>query len=306
LNAFHKFVIIGVFALVFLTVTSVSAVEAVELSHDNSKPGEFKRLGGASGFAVSFSPPNADWPIQRVRIFGYRYGNKTETMEFVIEIWTANRSVLYSQPHPYAAFRTAPSWNDIDIAGPKVSQMFYVVFFSGATQERGVIVAVDSTVVNRNSEITVAGRLLTDWSATGFVPPLKKENTNWMIRVVGGGGTLKPLSTGTMTTTTSEISVPFLGSISMSTLQQIGGVAATGGAGVLGWFLKTRKRRFVSSYLMKVDSIYNRYSVNREECKKRLAQMKEESIQLLRKGKMDEPHFTLIDNKLTQYLKDLA
>lgn len=39
MNAFHKFVIIGVFALVFLTVTSVSAVEAVELSHDNSKPG---------------------------------------------------------------------------------------------------------------------------------------------------------------------------------------------------------------------------------------------------------------------------
>jgi predicted transcriptional regulator len=183
--------------------------------------------------------------------------------------------------------------------------MFYVVFFTGATQERGVLVAVDSTVVNRNSEITVAGRLLTDWSAAGFVPPLKKDNTNWMIRVVGGGGTLKPLSTGTMTTTTSGISVPFLGSISMSTLQTIGGVAATGGAGVLGWFLKTRKRRFVSSYLMKVDSTYNQYSMNLEECKKRLAQMKEESIQLLRKGKMDEPHFTLIDNKLNQYLKDL-
>ena len=57
---------------------------------------------------------------------------------------------------------------------------------------------------------------------------------------------------------------------------------------------------------MNVDSTYNEYSVNREECKKRLTQMKEESIQLLRKGKMDEPHFTLIDNKLNQYLKDLG
>ncbi len=213
--------------------------------------------------------------------------------------------MLYSQPQPYAAFRTAPSWNDIDIAGPKVSGKFFVVFFSGTTVERGISIGVDTTVVNRNSEVVLAGRLVTDWSTLGFNPPLKKENANWMIRVVGGGGTLKPVSTATMTTTTSGISVPFLGSISMSTLQQIGGVAATGGAGVFGWFLKTRKRRFVSSYLMKVDSTYNEYSVNREECKKRLAQMKEESIQLLRKGKMDEPHFTLIDNKLNQYLKDL-
>lgn len=293
------------FALILLTVTSVSALEAVELSNDNSKAVEFRSLRGAYGFAVSFSPPNADWPIQRVRIFGYRYGNKTETMEFMIEIWTADRSVLYSQLQPYAAFRVVPSWNDIDIAGPKVSGKFFVIFFTGTTAERGILIGVDTTVVNRNSEAVLASRLVTDWSTLGFSPPLKKENANWMIRVVGGGGTLKPASTGTMTTTTSEISVPFLGSISMSTLQQIGGVAATGGAGVLGWFLKTRKRRFVSSYLMKVDSTYNQYSMNREECKKRLAQMKEESIQLLRKGKMDEPHFTLIDNKLNQYLKDL-
>jgi hypothetical protein len=46
---------------------------------------------------------------------------------------------------------------------------------------------------------------------------VKKENANWMIRVVGGGGTLKPLSTGT--TTTSVISIPFIGSVSISTLQ---------------------------------------------------------------------------------------
>lgn len=113
-------------------------------------------------------------------------------------------------------------------------------------------------------------------------------------------------TTVTPATTTSQPSTPFLGFLDMSRLQQIGGVAATAGAGFLGWFLKTRKRRFVSGYLMKIDSIYNQYSMNREECRKLLSQMKEESIQLLKKGKIDEPHFTLVDNKLTAYLKEVA
>lgn len=92
----------------------------------------------------------------------------------------------------------------------------------------------------------------------------------------------------------------------MTKLQQIGGVAATGGAGFFGWYLKTRKRRLVSGYLLKVDSTYNDYSVNREECRKRLAQMRADAIQLLKKGKFDEPHFALIENKITGYLKDLG
>lgn len=62
----------------------------------------------------------------------------------------------------------------------------------------------------------------------------------------------------------------------------------------------------MSGYLLKVDSTYNDYSVNREECRKRLAQMRADAIQLLKKGKFDEPHFALIENKITGYLKDLG
>ncbi len=60
MNAFHKGVAISVFALILLTVTSVSAFEAVELSNDNSKVVEYRAKGGGHGLAVSFSPPNAD------------------------------------------------------------------------------------------------------------------------------------------------------------------------------------------------------------------------------------------------------
>ena len=70
--------------------------------------------------------------------------------------------------------------------------------------------------------------------------------------------------------------------------------------------MKTRKRRLVSGYLIKIDSTYNDYSMNREECKRRLSQTRADAIQQLKKGKFDEPHFALIENKITGYLKDLG
>lgn len=92
----------------------------------------------------------------------------------------------------------------------------------------------------------------------------------------------------------------------MQLLQVAGGGVAAVVVPALGWLFKTRKRRFVSGYLTRVDSVYNEYFMNREECRKRLVQMKDEIVQLLKKGKIDEPHFTIIDSKLERYMKDLA
>jgi hypothetical protein len=295
--------ITGLFALLFLGLCSAPAFAAVELAHDKSNAESFRTLGGRYGFAVSFSPPNSAWPVQRIRIYGLRVGNQTEPAAIEIEIWSENLTTLYTSRFPYSLFRSAPSWAAMDVAGPTVSGTFFIVLYPGTTARTGIQIGVDTTVVNTRSELVSGKIILKDWTEARFAPPLKKEEANWMIRVVGGGGALSPISTVTTATTTSGTT--FLG-INMSTLQQIGGVAATGGAALFGWFFKTRKRRFLSGYLMKVDSTYNEYSMNREECKRRLTQMKEESIQLLKKGQIDEPHFTLIDNKLTQYLKDLG
>ena len=128
------------------------------------------------------------------------------------------------------------------------------------------------------------------------------QNPTYVTLTVGSKGEITSSSSTTFTTPS-----PFniLG-LSTSTLQTIAGAVGTGGAAIFGWFFKTRKRRFVSGYLMKVDSTYNEYSMNREECRKRLTHMKNEIIHLLKNGKVDEPHYTLIDNKITEYLKDLG
>jgi len=88
-------------------------------------------------------------------------------------------------------------------------------------------------------------------------------------------------------------------------VQVIGGVAGVAVGGALGWLLKTRKRRFVSSCLARMSSTYDEFYDNKEECRKRLTQMKKESLQLFREGKIDESHLTMMDARLEEYLKEL-
>ena len=71
---------------------------------------------------------------------------------------------------------------------------------------------------------------------------------------------------------------------------------------------RNRKRttRTLSSYLAKIDSTYNQYAVDREECRSQLEQLKRDAIEMLNKGKIEEGHFLMLDDKITQYLKDLT
>jgi len=91
-----------------------------------------------------------------------------------------------------------------------------------------------------------------------------------------------------------------------SLLQAVGGIGLSGGGLIIGIYHKNRKRRTLSSYLTKIDSTYNQYAVNREDCKTHLEQLKREIIQLLNKGKIDESHFELLDEKIKDYLLALA
>jgi hypothetical protein len=87
--------------------------------------------------------------------------------------------------------------------------------------------------------------------------------------------------------------------------QQLLGGAATGVSVVLGWLFKTRKRRFLTSYMAKIDSTYNEYAVNRDECQARLEKMSTDIVTMLKTGKIDESHFTILEDKITHYQKEL-
>ena len=87
--------------------------------------------------------------------------------------------------------------------------------------------------------------------------------------------------------------------------QQLLGGAATGVSVVLGWLFKTRKRRFLTSYMAKIDSTFNEYAVNRDECQARLEKMSTDIVHMLKTGKIDESHFTILEDKITHYQKEL-
>jgi len=281
-----------------------AAADLVELRYDTGRPTGFFNLGGLYGHLVSFSPPRTPWFIGGIRTYGFQYGQIGK--EFVVEIWASNRSVLLSKPYPYSVFKTLETWIGIPVPNIVVKGSFFVAVYTGSTSEAGISIACDNSTINEHSDIVAGKRILTDWSEIKWTrPPPKRERTNWMIRVTGSTEAI-PITTTATSATKSQTSSSLFGLETTQLLQIAGGGAAAAGAPLIGWMFKTRKRRFVSGYLTKIDSTYNEYSMNREECRKRLTQMKDEAVQLLKKGKVDEPHFTIIDNKLTQYLKDLA
>jgi len=123
----------------------------------------------------------------------------------------------------------------------------------------------------------------------------------------------------TLLSTTSTISItrsssaastglvlPLLGQLDMTRLMQLAGGVGTGASFVIGWLFKTRKRRFMSHYLTSIDATFNEYSLDQEECKGRLGKMNEEISHMLKKGKIDEAQFTLLENKITQYMKKIV
>jgi hypothetical protein len=136
-------------------------------------------------------------------------------------------------------------------------------------------------VVVTTQPLTLSSRVATASSLTGFSVSVSASSSQVM--------------TGSMS---------FMDLLLSGRLNSLGAVA-TAVSVILGWFFTTRKRRFLSGYLTKIDSTYNNYAVNREECKGRLNQMKDDVAEMLKKGKIDVSHFGVLEGKISQYLRDL-
>lgn len=309
-----------------LVVSSWAVAGPIEIAHDQGSQAGSLFLPSGYGHAVSFSPPSIPWQIMKIRVYGVCYGSGIEKLEFIVEIWAANRSML-GAPFPYIAFKTVSAWVEVDVTDILVTGDFSIVIYTNSVPDRGIKIGFDSSVANQHSDIVYSKRVITDWNQVNWKPitasPPKRERTNWMVRVVGS-----PLATLTRTVTTTPTSslaspLSFLNLID-SRVFQIMGAVATGGSIAVGWLFKTRKRRFVSAYLRKIDAVYDSYSAqavslvegsrlsslarleSKEKCKKQLAEMKEEILHMLEKGKIDEPQFSVIDTKLAQHLRDLG
>lgn len=141
-------------------------------------------------------------------------------------------------------------------------------------------------------------------TVTGGVVVVTTQPLTLSSGMVTSGVTGSSVSSGSSSSQVSTGSMSFMDLLLSGRLNALGAVA-TAGSVILGWFFTTRKRRFLSGYLTKIDSTYNNYAVNREECKGRLNQMKDDVAEMLKKGKIDVSHFGVLEGKISQYLRDL-
>ncbi len=221
-----------------------------------------------------------------------------------------NGTVLHSSTHSYRNFKSSPTWADFNINGPAVSQSFRVVVYVIGldSQGGGAKIGYDVGLSSSYSDIVMGKRVVTDWKDLPFNQRTlsNRPHLNWMIRVCSTPGAEALIVTTSQATTTSQSSTPFLGSFDISRLQQIGGLAATGGTAVLGYFFKTRKRRLISGYLNKIESTTKDSSTSPEERKKRLDKIREEVLDLMKKGKIEESQFSMLDTQLREHVKEIT
>lgn len=76
-------------------------------------------------------------------------------------------------------------------------------------------------------------------------------------------------------------------------------------AGPVGWYLRKRGRMSLSRRLDSIVSTYRLHSANKEECRSKLAEVREQIIQDLKRGKISEEQFRLLDDTVTDYLEKL-
>lgn len=72
-----------------------------------------------------------------------------------------------------------------------------------------------------------------------------------------------------------------------------------------GWVLYRRRRNHLSRQLDQIDSTFRNLSDDVNECRANLIQMKEQLALMLRRNKLEESQFLILEKHIDQYLRDL-
>ncbi len=155
------------------------------------------------GYLVSFSPPFTPFVINRVKICGVTWGTGWEGTEFELQIWDDEQSIVYSASYPFELFPTviapaaaqqqlskAPPWIEVTVPNIEVDTDFFIHVYAGSMKGKGIHLAADNSVTNKNSDITVAVaegvyEIRDSWPYPSNMWFTDKSKVNWMIRVVG-------------------------------------------------------------------------------------------------------------------------
>ena len=147
------------------------------LSYVGDKNGDLASMGG-EGETVLFRAPAGNWAVDRVSIFGGRYGTEEAPAEkFTVYVCDADFQPLQTIPCPYKLFpdRAAEQlkWYNLPVGPVPVPQRFFICVDFKAQQNMGVYVGEDTAVTQSHSFAALPG---------AFIHGVSKKY-DWMIRV---------------------------------------------------------------------------------------------------------------------------
>jgi hypothetical protein len=154
----------------------------IELSHDDGAPDGGYSTGGRNeyGFLVRFTPPDASFKINRIRVFSWIVGVPPPGSQFTLRIADKALNQLWQVSLPMTDFPASHSW--LAVAVPDVSpggDFCIEIYAPTLGQGLGPFIGVDESQPNQGSELTSAWQII-PWNAQ-----MPKEQCNWMIRADG-------------------------------------------------------------------------------------------------------------------------
>jgi hypothetical protein len=149
-----------------------------EIAYDDGQ-GDFLWTSLAPGAAaVRFTPPRTPWLLNRVRVHGHY---TTANSRFDLQVWDANRQVVYANSYQYDRFfqRNRGSWAEIPLSELTMHGDFYVVVAPN-TESGGPVLYIDfdatSPFDGRSYWVDVTTR-------QDYEGPF--DDRDWLIRAVG-------------------------------------------------------------------------------------------------------------------------
>jgi len=143
------------------------------LVYDDDKA-DGKRSIAGSGYAVLLERPEGEWTIDRVSVFGERYGAPEPPDEdFLIHICDEQFQPIAEIARPYSTFELGEGgWHDIAFDPVAAPTRFYVCVSFNPTATKGVYVYYDSDVGRSHSRVALPYSHVADVQGT----------FDWMIR----------------------------------------------------------------------------------------------------------------------------
>jgi RNA polymerase sigma-70 factor (ECF subfamily) len=152
------------------------------LSYDDGTHDGIRSIAG-SGHAVLFQTPDGEWLLDKVKVFGSRYGSQIPpTDTFSIYVCDESFAVLHEFKRPFKIFtKGGHRWFTIPLDPIPVPDRFYICLSFNPTATKGVYVAYDTSVKRSHSKLALPDSHVSDvkqgfdWMIQAHLRPLRRK-----------------------------------------------------------------------------------------------------------------------------------